>query len=566
MSKPAAEIIIRNGRVITLDAEDRIAQALAVAQGRIVAVGRNDDMMPLTGLDTRIIDARGRAVIPGLIDGHAHMDREGLKEQLPSLAGCRSIVDIQDRIRELAARRKPGEWIVTMPIGEPPDFRGVPESLAEGRWPNRHDLDAAAPDNPVYIRAIWGYWRHTLPLVSIANTAALRAAGVTRSSTPPVDTVSIEKDASGTPTGTFIEQNFMPIVEFTLMGAAPRFGAGDREMALARSMQIYNGFGTTGVYEGHGVAAEVLDAYKAQRCRGPLPVRSHLVLSPKWDRSDTETVKGVLEEWLSWLSRQGMGDDYLRVQGIYAESGVTDENRKRAEAGGHYTGWAGFYYDSGLPQVQLRVLVEEAARNGIRVSGIGAQMLPLYQAANAVAPIGGARWVVEHISWFGPEQIAAARDLGLVVTTHTNRYIWKEGPMLLQNTGTNEPEWLVPMRSLAEAGVTVSLATDNVPPSLFHPISQVIARKGRDGSDVVPEQGLTPMEALRCASTNGAYLCFAEDRRGRLAPGFDADLAIIDTDPLNSAPTELAEATADVTLVGGRIVHERPGIATAKTL
>ena len=99
--------------------------------------------------------------MPGLIDGHAHMDREGLKGVFPSLGKVRSIKDIQDRIAELARASRPGEWIVTMPIGDPPYYFDMPDLLTEKRWPTRQELDDAAPNNPVFIRSIWGFWRHT---------------------------------------------------------------------------------------------------------------------------------------------------------------------------------------------------------------------------------------------------------------------------------------------------------------------------------------------------------------------------------------------------------------------
>ena len=143
-------------------------------------------MAPVTAPATRVIDLKGKAVMPGLIDGHAHMDREGLKSIFPSLGPVRSIRDIQDRIAELAPRQAPGEWIVTMPIGDPPFYFDVPESLAEKRWPTRQELDAAAPNNPVFIRSIWGFWRGTPPLVSCANTRALKRAGITRDTVSPV--------------------------------------------------------------------------------------------------------------------------------------------------------------------------------------------------------------------------------------------------------------------------------------------------------------------------------------------------------------------------------------------
>lgn len=144
--------------------------------------------------------------MPGIIDGHAHMDREGLKSVYPALGPVRSIRDIQNRIAEFARVTPRGEWIVTMPIGDPPYYFDVPDILAEKRWPTRQELDAAAPNNPVFIRSIWGFWRHSLPLVSIANTEALQRAGITRDTVSPVASLTIEKDGAGEPTGVIVER------------------------------------------------------------------------------------------------------------------------------------------------------------------------------------------------------------------------------------------------------------------------------------------------------------------------------------------------------------------------
>jgi predicted amidohydrolase YtcJ len=171
---PVADIILKSGKIITLDPGFTIASAIAIAGDRIVAVGPDEAMAAHTGPRTRIVNLNGRPVIPGITDGHAHMDREGLRSVFPSLGRVRSIGDIQDRIAELAHGKAAGEWVVTMPIGDPPYYFDVPDILAEKRWPTRQELDAAAPRNPVFIRPIWGYWRGTLPLVSIANTQALR--------------------------------------------------------------------------------------------------------------------------------------------------------------------------------------------------------------------------------------------------------------------------------------------------------------------------------------------------------------------------------------------------------
>jgi predicted amidohydrolase YtcJ len=190
-----SDFLLMDGKVITVDGNFSIAEALAVEGEKIKAVGRSADLAALKTAKTKVIDLKGRAVMPGLHDGHAHVDREGLKTVYPSLGRVRSIADIQARIGELSKKAKPGEWIVTMPIGDAPAYFDVPGILKEKRWPTRQELDEVAPDNPVYIRPIWGFWRHTTPLVSIANTRALKLAGIDRNTPPP----------QGEPTGVFSE-------------------------------------------------------------------------------------------------------------------------------------------------------------------------------------------------------------------------------------------------------------------------------------------------------------------------------------------------------------------------
>src|SRR5215469_9164225 len=250
----AAPLILRNGKIITVNSRFEIAQALAIRDGRILAVGTDAEIQPLIEAPTRVIDLVGRAAMPGLIDAHAHMDREGLKQALPSLAGVRSIDDVLTRIAAIARDRAPGEWIVTMPLGDPPEFEEMPGLLREGRFPNRWELDQAAPDNPIFIKPGWGYWRVTLPLVGIANSRALAAAGIDNETKSPAASLEIDRDVNGTPTGIFRDSNFMPILELTLLREVPAFDLATRVRALAASMRIYNSFGTTGVFEGHGAS------------------------------------------------------------------------------------------------------------------------------------------------------------------------------------------------------------------------------------------------------------------------------------------------------------------------
>ena len=552
-----AELIIANAKVATLDSQDRMASAVAIADGRFLAVGDDAEIDGLARAGTRRIDAGGKLVVPGLIDGHAHMDREGLKDALPSLSGCASIADVLKRIAELAERTPPGDWIVTMPIGEPPFYEGVPGNLAENRFPTRQELDSVAPDHPVYIRPIWGHWRNTLPLVSVANSRALAEAGVTRETLPPVPSVQIDKElATGEPTGTFYEFVYKPIVEKTLMRCIPRFTLEDRIAGLRRSMQIYNGYGTTSVFEGHGIAGEVFAAYQHLRGEGPLPVRSVLMFSPAWPSTDPGDVRDLLVDWGRWLAGRGLGDDSLRMAGLYTESDYSQENRLRALCG-PYTGWAGFNFDSALPEDVMVEMMVEAARNGIRVGSFSPRILELYEAVHKRAPIDGQRWLIEHIGMYGPDEVRRIRDLGLVLQAYSNRWIAQDGEMLRERHGEAGAERVLPLRDLIDAGIHVSLATDNVPPTMFWPISHAVSRRTDAGRVLGPGQRVGRLEALACASREGAWLSFEEDRKGTIEPGKLADLAILSDDLLEVEEDRIPDIRADLTITGGRVVFER---------
>jgi predicted amidohydrolase YtcJ len=458
-----------------------------------------------------------------------------------------------------------------MPIGEPPSYWDLPESLAEKRWPTRHDLDSVAPDNPVYIRPIWGFWRHKLPLVSIANTRALAECGIGRDTVSPVESVIIEKDSSGAPTGIFTEWTYMSVVELTLMRRAGGFTAEQRAAALRRSMAAYNAFGTTSVFEEHGVAGEVLAAYRTLREAGPLPVRAHLIHSPSWGAVADVPIGSLLDGWGAWLAGRGLGDDYLRIAGLYVlleDEGdgprSPAENALRASAS-PYTGWAGFHYDAGLPRDRLREVLLEAARQDIRCVGLTPDLLDLYAEVDRKVPIADKRWVLGHISLLTRDQIARARDLGLVLTTHTNRYIFRTGSRVLAEIGAEREDEISPLASLRDAGIRFALATDNVPVSMFHPIWQSIARRDRaTGRVIAPAEKIGREDALRAATIDGAYLTFEENDKGSLEPGKLADLVALSDDPLRVDEERIRDIAAELVVVGGRTVYEREG-AAAKT-
>jgi hypothetical protein len=505
---------------------------------------------------TRVVDLRGATVIPGLGDAHAHLDREGLKLLYPSLARCRSIADIQRVIRRLAANRPRGEWIVTMPVGSPPFYLDAPTGLTEQRWPTRADLDAAAPDHPVYVRGIWGYWNKP-PVYSVANSAALRAAGVTRDTRPPKG-VEILTDATGEPSGVFVEHNLIQVLEFTLMRAAPRFTHADRLRALDASQRRYAARGVTSVYEGHGIAPEVLAVYREARERGTLRLRCWLAVSPTWPAADSAR---AIADVASWAGGRGIGDDLLRVGGICLHHGGDPEVARILHESQPYTGWAGFVESANTPE-SYREQAELAAAHGLRINTLVTRSLPQtldsWESIAARHPVADLRWVLVHLHVATPADIARIKRLGVAVTTNPISYLWRSGEAEVERAG-GVAELVIPHRSLARARIPFGLATDNKPADPWLAFRAAVDRRDLASGKVLGvSERLTRVQALRALTAGAAWLGFAERERGVLAAGWLADLAVLDRDPLTAPLEALDELHCSMTMVGGRVIHSEP--------
>jgi predicted amidohydrolase YtcJ len=549
----AAELVLANGRVHTLDPRRPAATALAIRDGRIAAVGGRADVRGWRDRRTRVVDLRGATVVPGLVDAHAHLDREGLKSLYPSLARCRSIADIQAVVRRLAARRPPGDWIVTMPVGSPPFYQDAPHALAERRWPTRADLDAAAPHHPVYLRGIWGYWNKP-PVFSVANSAALARAGIARD-TPAPKGIDILRDAAGAPTGVFVEHNLIQVLEFTLMRAAPRFTHADRLRALLESQRIYAARGVTAVYEGHGVAPEVLRVFRECHERGALGIRCTLAVSPTWDAADAAR---ALPEVAAWAGGRGIGDDRLRIGGVCLHYGGDPEVARILHAGQPYTGWAGFVESSNDPAA-YREQAALAARLGLRVNTLITRCLPevldIWEAIAATTPIAPLRWVLVHLNAATPAHLARIRRLGAVATTNPISYLWRSGAAEVDRL-EGAAERLMPHASLARARIPFALATDNKPADPWLAFAAVVERRDMTSGRLLgAAERLSRLQALRALTVGGAQVTLAERERGVLAPGRVADLAVLDRDPLAVPAAEVAALACRLTIAGGRVIH-----------
>lgn len=186
-------------------------------------------------------------------------------------------------------------------------------------------------------------------------------------------------------------------------------------------------------------------------------------------------------------------------------------------------------------------------------------MIDLFEEVDREIPLNGRRWVLGHISTLTDHDIARIARMGLVIATHTNRYVFKEGHLLRNKLPPERHHEIAPVRSLVDAGVHVALATDNVPVSLFWPVWQAIARMNRYSNDrIVPELALTREQAIRCATIDGAYLTFDENKKGSLEPGKLADLVVLSGDPLTVEKTSIRDISARMTMIGGKVAYESP--------
>ncbi|TMK03465.1 MAG: hypothetical protein E6G74_04385, partial [Alphaproteobacteria bacterium] len=487
---PPPDLILHNGKIITLDQSSKIVQAISVRAGQVVAVGDDAALLKEAAPTTQLIDLAGRSVLPGFFDAHPHADREGLKARggIP-IAGLHSVADLVDVVKRAAQTTAAGEWIVLMPMGEPPhEYISRPEQLVEGRFPTRHDLDGVAPDHAVYIRAVWGWWSRR-PFPSVANSLALRRAGVTRD-TPAPHNVEIVKDARGEPTGVFLEKNFVPVLEYTLLRDLPRFKYSDRVESVRLGARAYVAAGTTSLYEGHGLTPTVIRAYRENAERGALPLRMHTPVSMPSAAFDDKRLLDLFYHYAGVAGGRGRGDDFLRVEGInlggHADGTVADI----IAAGYPYDQWAGHFYQA-MTQERFVKLGIEAARLGLRVNCVVSRdleyALTAYEAIDKEVRIRDRRWVVIHVNQASDAQIRRMKALGVIATVVPGFFWMASDRYGLDKLG----EEGIPIRRMLDGGVPVALSTDGVPYSMLWTAWEAIARWDDDGQRQLGDSRLT---------------------------------------------------------------------------
>ncbi|SDT11060.1 amidohydrolase [Bradyrhizobium canariense] len=554
-----SDYLLTNGNVITLDRSSRIAEAVAIRGDRIVAVGTTAEVSALCHPDTRKIDLGGRSVLPGFFDAHPHMDREGLRNCGGiSLVGLNSVSAIVDKVAEAARSRPEGEWIVLMPMGGPPfDYVNHPSLLREGRFPNRYDLDEVAPNHPVYIRNVWGWWARP-PYPAIANSCALRSAGITKETLDPYN-IKIERDDRGEPTGVFLEMNRVSILEYTLFQKIPRFTQDDRLRSVREGARAYSRLGTTTGYESHGLTPAIMRAYREADERGELSVRISAPLSLPTSAKSRRDISDLLYQWAAPAGGRGSNTGRFRFSGVTVDH--ADPNIAGPIARDYpYEQWAGFF-SQGITDSEFIEIGTEAARLGLRLNTVVATSPPYHATERTIrmleeidreVRLQDLRCVGFHLNEVNSDQLKRIRELGLTISL-TPSFIYSHSTGLgLDRLGQDA----VPIKEVLDAGIPIALGSDNVPPSMLFTCWEALVRWDDHNRQSLGKSNLTREEALRICCQTPHYMNWEESSRGTIAEGMAAELVVLDGNPMTCDVDLLPQLKADMTVVDGQIVHD----------
>ncbi len=544
---PAADLVLRNGKIVTLDPANPQAQAIAITAGKIVAVGSNAQIAAQIQPSTKVIDLQGSLAIPGLIEGHGHFTGVGQMKMNLNLRDAKNWNQIVAMVAAAAKEAKPGEWIIgrgwhqekwdSKPV---PDVNGFPV----------HDaLSKAAPNNPVMLTHASGHG-------AFVNMAAMKAAGITKD-TPNPPGGEIMKDASGNPTGMMNERAQGLIREamnreLARRSAADREATAQREIDLAAQEAIQNGITT---FHDAGSPAETIERLKARAAAGTLPLRLYVML-----RESTDAVAKDAPR----LRMIGFGDNHLTVRAI-----------KRQIDGALGTRGALLlkpYSDlpttSGAATEDLADIAktaELAMANDYQlcIHAIGdrgnREVLDLYEREFKAHPEKkDLRWRVEHAQHIDPADIPRFAKLG-VIASMQSIHATSDGPMVLPRLGEQRArEGAYVWQSLMKSGAHVSEGTD-APVEEVNPIANFYAgvtRKMKNGQPFYAEQKKSRMEELQSYTVENAYAAFEENLKGRLKTGMLGDITVLSQDILTVPEDAILKTTVEYTIVGGKVVYQ----------
>src|ERR1043166_2661547 len=550
-----ADLILHNGKIVTVDSRFSMQQAIAIQNGRIAQVGRDASVLKLKGARTEVIDLKGRMVLPGLMDSHTHPTGASMTEFDHPIPDMETIQDVLDYISARAKVVKPGEWIVLEQV--------FITRLREQRYPTRGELDRAAPEHPVVYR--------TGPDASL-NSLALKLSGIDRNfRVTDGGPGFVEKDRkTGEPTGILRNcSRFVPAKSSTRDPSAE-----EKRERLLTLFRDYNSVGLTTICD-RDASPEAIQLYSDLRSRRELTLRiaiSHDVPYVGEIDKIQEKIRAVAAHP---LFREK--DDWLRIIGIktFLDGGMLTGSAYMRQPWGVSDIYAitdptyrGVLF---IPKDKLRAIVRTAVENQLQFTahsvGDGAvhTLLEVYDELSREMPIRGTRPCITHANFQSREAIQTAARLGVMMDLQP-AWLYLDTRTLQKQFGYERLRYFQPLRSLFKAGVNVGGGSDHMqkigsfrainPYNPFLALQTAITRKARwYNGKLHPEEALTREQAIQFYTINNARLLFCENKRGSLEPGKLGDFVVLDTDLLNCPEEKIASTRVLRTYVGGKLVH-----------
>ena len=544
----AADLVLKNGKIVTMDPKLPAVTALAATGDRITALGSDAEIVDQIGPETVVIDLRGRLVIPGFIESHAHFLGIGAAKLQLDLMSTGSYEEIVAMVAAAVAKAEPGELIRGRGWHQE-KWSSVPEPNVDG-LPLHTSLSSVSPDNPVVLLHASGH-------SAMTNARAMELCGIDEK-TPDPDGGQIVRDETGRPIGVFREtaMNLLAAVAEAAEGGSLR-----RRAELANEEVLRKGITTL---HDAGVSFEVVDLYRKMVDEGSLGVRLNVMLIEPNQR---------LAAGLDRYRTVGYGDHHLTVRGI---------KRLADGALGSHGAWllepyADLPSSTGLntePLESLRETARLAVEHGYQlcVHAIGEranrEVLNIYEEAYRRSENPkGLRWRIEHAQHLDPQDIPRFAKLG-VIAAMQGIHCTSDAPFVVQRLGEKRAqEGAYAWHSLLQSGAIVCNGTD-APVEDVDPIPCFYAtctRRLKDGSTFYPEQKMTRMEALASYTLAGARAGFEEDLKGSLTLGKLADITVLSKDILTVKEEEIREARVDLTIVGGKVLYTRADETDAQT-
>ena len=535
----AAETVLVNGKIVTVDRAFSTAEAAAISAGKFTAVGSNAEIRALAGPNTRTIDLHGRTVVPGLADGHLHGAGGGPGVDL---SRTRSLDEVLSAIGQRVAQSNPGDIIVTNS-----DWHEA--QLKEQRLPLRRDLDKVSANNPVVV--VRGGHEYIL------NSRALNKWNITTATSQPRGG-KISTYPDGELNGELLDAA-KPLVK---LPPPPERTLDERIQEQVAELKTLNASGLTSIRL-PGTGIEQYRLLEEIKKRGLLTMRVNVLLRP--NPVDAATVRATLQGW-GVDPNQGAHDEWLQIGGIkIGVDGGFEGGYMREPYAEPYGQNGAFRGLQTIPDDRYTEIVKELNRLGWRVAthavGDAAidQVLNAYEAANAERTIVGRRWVLEHGFIPRDDHYARIRKLDLVVSAQNHLYL--AGPSLVKYWGPRRAAWTTPVRAYLDQGFVVAGGTDSpvVPYPPLWVIYHFVSRDTIAGGVLGADQKITREEALRIETINNAYLIFQEKMKGSIEPGKLADLVVLSDDILTCPEKQIEKTTVLLTMVAGNVVYENAG-------